>query len=235
MRAAVPSPALVTVHVWRVPPASVPAALLRVARDKLTLRRTPGLRFGKLLGTGRDGSFSAREPDLRRWALVATWDDPEAPGRAPVLARWDRSAPERWRLDLRPLAAKGSWAGARPFGDPRPQRWDGPVAVLTRARLAPRRAAAFWAAIPPVTSDLAGCDGLLAAVGMGEAPLGWQGTLSVWRDVPALREFAYGSAAHRAVIERTARTGWYAEELFARFGVVRSSGTVNGTDPLPCA
>jgi hypothetical protein len=86
-----------------------------------------------------------------------------------------------------------------------------------------------------VTSDLAGCDGLLAAVGMGEAPLGWQGTLSVWRDVPALREFAYGSAAHQAVIERTARTGWYAEELFARFGVVRSSGTVNGTDPLPCA
>jgi hypothetical protein len=86
-----------------------------------------------------------------------------------------------------------------------------------------------------VATDLAGRDGLLAAFGIGEAPLGWQGTLSVWRDASALRDFAYGGAAHAAVIERTARTGWYAEELFARFGVVRSSGTVNGMDPLPCA
>jgi hypothetical protein len=213
----------------------VPAAITRIAFDRPRLRRTPGLRFGKLLGTGAGTSFSARSADLRRWAMVASWDDPEAAGHSPVVAAWDRLATERWRLDLRPLAAKGRWARQRPFGDPVPQQWVGPVAALTRARLAPLRAAEFWRSVPAVTADLARRDGLLTTLGIGEAPLGWQGTISLWRDQAALRDFAYTRPAHLAAIERTARTGWYAEELFARFGVLRSAGTVNGTDPLLCS
>lgn len=233
MRAAQPTPELVTLDVWRVPARAVPRALSRVAVDRWALRRTPGLRFAKLLGTG--ATFAVRDADLRRWALVATWAsraDAVAFERSPVQRGWGRLAAERWRAELRPLAARGRWSRRTPFGNPTPSRWDGPVAALTRARLAPRRAAMFWRAVPAVAADLRGRDGLLASFGVGEAPIGWQGTVSLWRDATALRAFAYDGAAHAAAIRRTGETGWYAEELFARFGVLGAHGTLDGSDPL---
>jgi hypothetical protein len=91
--------------------------------------------------------------------------------------------------------------------------------ALTRARLRPHRAVAFWRAVPPVVAALRQAPGLLARFGIGEAPIGWQGTVSVWRDTTCLTEFAYRHPEHRAAITRTPREGWYAEELFARFEV----------------
>ncbi len=82
---------------------------------------------------------------------------------------------------------------------------------------------------------LHGAAGLLLALGIGEAPVGLQGTFSVWDSTSALNDFAYRRAAHVAVVDRTARERWYAEELFARFGVRSTSGTVDGVDPLGSA
>ena len=65
------------------------------------------------------------------------------------------------------------------------------------------------------------------AVGVGEAPVGLQGTFSVWESAGALREFASGSA-HAAVVARTEPERWYAEELFARFAVVGGRGALDG-------
>ena len=59
---------------------------------------------------------------------------------------------------------------------------------------------------------------------IGEAPIGLQGTFSVWQDQQAVRDFAYALPAHRAVIEQTRQTGWYSEELFARFAVTDIAG-----------
>jgi hypothetical protein len=70
------------------------------------------------------------------------------------------------------------------------------------------------------------------AVGIGEAPLGLQGTFSVWDSTAALNAFAYDRPEHAAVVARTAQEGWYAEELFARLAVLSSRGTVDGADPL---
>jgi hypothetical protein len=210
--------------------------MVRIAADRLPLRRTPGLRFAKLLGTGDGGMMlTARSADLRRWALVASWASSEAAAAfdaAPVSRRWRALADEEWRVTLTPLSSRGRWSGLAPFGAPEPSRWGGPVAVLTRARLAPSRAVTFWRAVPPVAAELNRADGLLTAFGIGEAPLGWQGTFSVWRDPATLNAFAYDGAAHAAAIRRTADVGWYAEELFARFGVVASRGTLDGKDPL---
>ena len=224
-------PALVTLHVWRLRPSGVPAALVRVATDRGRVRRRPGVLFAKVLGTGDGRTFTARDADLTRWALLTCWSSHDAAAEfdsSAVARGWDGAALERWRAELRPLAARGRWSGSEPFGDPRPQRWDGPVAAITRARLRTRSALSFWRAVPPVSADLHRSPGLLAAFGVGEAPLGLQGTASVWASAGALTAFAHQRAAHLDVVRRTEEERWYAEELFARFAVLRTSGTLDG-------
>ena len=226
---------LATLHVWGVPGRSVPAALLRMATDRRALRRSPGLRFAKLLGTGSGRTFTVRDADPRRWALLAVWDDERSAAAfegGDVVRRWQRIADEQWSARMRPLAARGRWSREEPFGKPWPQRWDGPVAAVTRARLVLRRAARFWSAVPPVSADLHESPGLRFALGIGEAPLGLQGTFSVWDSAAALNSFAYDRAPHAAVVTRTAQEGWYAEELFARLALLSAEGTVAGRDPL---
>jgi hypothetical protein len=230
-----PVPALVTLHLWRVPPATVPRALLRMGLHRGRVRRTPGVRFAKLLGTGDGRTFTVRDADPLRWGLLATWADAGAArdfDGSPVVRAWEDGATESCRIDLRPVASRGTWSGRTPFGDPTPVRSDGPVAALTRARLRARSAPGFWRAVPPVSADLEGRPGLRAAVGIGEAPLGLQGTFSLWDSASAVKEFAR-SEAHAAVVARTEPERWYAEELFARFDVVGGRGTLDGLDPLP--
>jgi hypothetical protein len=96
--------------------------------------------------------------------------------------------------------------------------------VLTRARLRPTRAAGFWRAIGPVAATLPGADGLLAAFGIGEAPIGFQGTVSVWAGGTEVNRFAYRTAEHATVVAATSQRRWYAEELFARLAVLDVTG-----------
>jgi hypothetical protein len=215
-------PALVTLHVWRIPRTAIPVALARMALDRGRARRTPGVQFTKMLGTG--SGFSLRDGDATRWAKLSTWS---RPGPDPVAAGWDALAEESLRVDLRPLSSTGRWSRRSPFGDPSPRPGAGQVAALTRARLSPTKARAFWQAVPPVHADLVGTPGLRTALAVGEAPLGLQGTFSVWDSPEALREFTHGPA-HRAAVAQTTRLGWYAEELFARFEVLGTTGTLNG-------
>lgn len=213
-----PVPALVTLQVWRVAPTTVHRALGRLSVDRTRARRTPGVRFCKLLGTGR--SFGATHADLTRWAKLTCWS---VPGPDPVARSWDRLATSGCALTLRPLASTGRWSGRTPFGAPSPTPYDGQVAALTRARLVPAQARRFWQAVPPVEAALHGTPGLRAAVAVGEAPVGLQGTFSVWDSPAAMRAFT-GSAAHRSAVTDTTRLGWYAEELFARFAVEEVTG-----------
>ncbi|MGZ4616092.1 MAG: monooxygenase [Actinomycetes bacterium] len=224
-------PERVTLHLWTVPPSRVPAAFLRMGTDRRRLRRTPGLRFAKLLGTGDGRTFTVRDADPLRWGLLATWSSAAAAAAfesGPVARGWGRLAHERLRVDLRPLASRGEWSRRRPFGDPTPAPYDGEVAALTRARIAPRRMSTFWRAVPPVSTDLHRSDGLRLAVGIGEAPIGLQGTFSIWSSSRALTDFAHRRGPHTAVVRRTVAEGWYTEELFARFAVLSVEGTFDG-------
>ncbi len=129
---------------------------------------------------------------------------------------------------MRPLASRGTWVGRTPFGDPQPHPWDGPVAALTRARIRPSRWRAFWSSVPPVSGDLRAVEGLRLALGIGEAPVGLQGTFSLWESGAALTEFAHRRPAHVEVMRRTREMQWYAEELFARFALVEARGRYDG-------
>jgi hypothetical protein len=222
---------LVTLHVWRVPPAAMPRALWRMAVDRGRLRRTPGVSFAKLLGTGRDLRFGPADADPTRWAAVIAWDDAAAADRfddSPAGRAWGAIAAARCRLTLRPVTSRGAWAGRSPF-DAVPERaaaqkTDGPVLVLTRARLRARQAVTFWRTIPTVAAPLPHAPGLVAAFGVGEAPLGWQGTVSVWRRTADVAGFAYRQPEHRAAVAATPVRRWYAEDLFARFAVLDVDG-----------
>lgn len=224
-----------TLHLWGVRPRSVPGAVARMALDGRAARRA-GARFTKSLGTGDGRTFTPRDADPLHWGLLATWDDAaaaEAFEGSRAVRSWSRLAHERLRVVMRPVAARGRWSGREPFGDPTPRRGDqdGPVASITRARIRALKNPSFWRAVPPVSTDLRAVPGLRLAVGVGEAPIGLQGTFSLWSGAGALRDFAHRRAAHADVVARTAREGWYAEELFARFSVVSLDGTYRGATP----
>ncbi|AGL15483.1 hypothetical protein [Actinoplanes sp. N902-109] len=232
------APPLVTLHVWRVPRRSVGTAFVRMARDPRRLRRLPGVRFGKLLGTGTGLSFGPGDADLTRYAAVVSWTGDSGGDLGAVGAAWDRIAISSARVDLTPVMSRGRWSGQLPFGDgaqkprqARPAADEGGsgrtgdmVVALTRARLRAAKAVTFWKAVPPVAREVAAAPGLLARFGVGEAPVGWQGTVSVWRSAADLTTFAYRQPEHRAVIAATSALDWYAEDLFARFTVRDISG-----------
>ena len=231
-----PAPEVVSLHLWGVPSRHIPWAVSRMARRRPTPARVPGLRFAKLLGTGHGRRFTPADADPRHWALIASWDhaeDAAAFEASAIITGWDEHSLERWRLLLRPLTSAGRWSGQEPFGPPSsPVADEGPCAILTRARLKAARMPTFWRAVPPVAAVLTDAPGLRFARGIGEAPIGLQATFSIWDDYRSARKFAYGTPEHRQVIERTTETGWYAEQLFARFAVIDTNGVVNGRDPL---
>ncbi|WP_259403400.1 spheroidene monooxygenase [Microbispora sp. H10949] len=89
-----------------------------MAFDRPVLRRTPGLLFWRLLGTGR-GPSTTLGADLRRWALLAVWRDERALEEflecSPIPARWRREAVETWHVRLAPISSRGRWNGVEPF------------------------------------------------------------------------------------------------------------------------
>jgi hypothetical protein len=231
------SPPVVRLHIWGVPSKSIASAVTRMGSHRLALRRMAanpgGPTFTKLLGTAKPTTFTPSASDPRHWALLTVWrtsSDADAFDDSAVARSWQLIADQTLRLSMTPLASIGRWSGVEPFGSPAPQRHDGAVAAITRARVRPAKVRAFWAQSERVARSVASADGLVLTTGIGEAPVGLQGTFSVWSSVDAMNRFARHDPAHLDAMERTPTDGWYAEELFARFAVDSAHGTFVGID-----
>jgi heme-degrading monooxygenase HmoA len=233
-------PMLTTITIFTLWPGQRRWGLAQMGTSPGTLKRVPGLRFFQLLGSGAANGFGFL-PNLDRYGLLGVWDSAEAAAAFfethSLWADYQRRSHETWTAGLAPLRSHGLWNGVNPFDyqSDDDTATDGPVAVLTRASIRLRRAVRFWGYVEPTSRALAEAPGVRLAIGLGELPLVRQATFSVWDSAAAMQQYAYRDVRHREVIQLTRSEGWYGEELFARFRVISSYGTIDGQTPLVSA
>lgn len=197
-------------------------ALLAVATLRFRFGNIPGLKFHKILGTGKGDTFTLNDANKYHWVLLTVWDEDIANelDLHPFVRYMNAICTTHRRLLLQPLSSRGTWAGISPFQTQTPENSDTAILVITRARIKLRWWRYFYSQVPPVIHDLNTQEGLLERFGIGEAPLGLQGTISIWKNSQAINNFAYNTASHKEVIQKTENLDWYAEELFARFSIL---------------
>jgi hypothetical protein len=220
---------ITVIYFWRIKLIYLPLAIFHMGFDHLSLIFNRKIKFYKLLGTGKGETFTPRDADPRRWGLIVTLKKEhfESFNNSGTVNSWRKFAKSEYRAILQPISSKGSWSAKNPFAiENSSLNWDGPIAAITRARIKWRLNNKFWRAVPPVTLSLKSTPGLLSAIGIGEAPIGLQGTFSRWQSASAIKDFAYRGAAHQKAITQTSELDWYAEELFARFAIIEEHGTL---------
>jgi spheroidene monooxygenase len=208
-------------------------ALGQMALARHSLARVAGIGNSKLMGAGTGEGFTP-VPDTSVVAILATWADTRAAAhglRAPVFARYRDRSVETFALVLGVTGARGRWGGTVPFAA---GSFDeaGPVAALTRASVRPRALLRFWGRVPEISARVGKDSNVLFKAGIGEVPWLHQVTFSIWPDTASMTAFARADGPHAAAIRAVRENGWFSEELYARFRVLRHEGHWGGIDPL---
>jgi hypothetical protein len=205
--------------------------------------------FWKLMGSGKNGTFDKR-PDWQQWGILAVHGSAFTVQQVEhidsgnnyitqqlygaFIANWIKLFRcETWTIFLEPAEGHGTWDGKKVFGA-LPGKTDqaGPVAILTRATIRVSRLKEFWRNVDPVSSQMAGAEGFLFSLGIGEIPWVKQATFSVWKSREDMKNFAYGMKIHAEVIQKTRYRKWYSEDMFTRFRIISTLGTIRGINPL---
>lgn len=193
------------------------------------VRRQPGVRFAKVLGSGFDGGFGLK-PSASRQGLLCLFDTGVAARQfledSPLVQAYRDHADEYLEVRLRPYSCRGSWDGVR-FEPSVPPPVQGPIAGLTRASIRPRLARQFWSKAPPAERSLDGASGCVLAAGLGEAPLLRQATFTVWDSVASMDAYAR-TGAHLEAIRASREGNYFSESMFVRFVPEGLRGTWKG-------
>ena len=173
---------VVLVYFWKLNLRSVPVAILHMAMDRLSLKQNKKITFFKSLGTGKGETFTPNDADAKQWGLLVVIDskDVDSFDSSRLIRSWRKISTSEYRATLQPISSHGLWSKREPFSQNQISDWKGPVAAITRARIKWYMNTKFWRAVPPVTVSLKSSPGLLSAIGIGEAPIGLQGTFSRW-------------------------------------------------------
>ncbi len=233
---------LVSLTIIRYPKAYIFFALVAMAVHRLPCWLNKNISFYKLMGSGKNGTFDIN-PDWQQWAIMAVHKAPIATGRTGELpkllygtfiSKWLRFFNcETYTMLLEPIEGHGYWDGKKVFGNlPKQSGYDGTIAILTRATIRLSKLKAFWQNVEGVATQMAAAPGLKGSFGIGEIPFVKQATFSIWDSKESMKAFAYKMHEHSEVIKKTRKENWYSEDMFVRFKLLTSSGTIHGLDPL---
>ena len=206
------------VFFWEIRRRSILSALFRMAIGHLFLKPNKRVNFYKLLGTGKGETFTPKDANLLRWGLIISTS--LQIDEIKIVKFWRKISTSEKFYELSPLSSHGKWAKRNPFQVINKISYEGKTVAITRAKIKRTLALKFWKSVPPVVTSLKESPGLIWSIGIGESPIGLQGTFSLWENPQALENFAFKSNPHKEVIRKTRDLDWYSEELFARFKVV---------------
>jgi hypothetical protein len=213
----------------------IPFALLAMAVFRVPLAFKKNISFYKLVGCGKNGSFD-KTPDWQQWGILTVHKsgEPAKNDFGRFIASWIRFFNcEVWTVVLQPIEGHGTWDKKEVFGPlPKQTEYEGPIAVLTRATIRISKMKSFWQHVDGVSAQMAGSPGFVSSAGIGEVPWIKQATFSVWQSKESMRQFAYTMKAHQEVIVKTKKEKWYSEDMFVRFRIISSNGSIKGKDPL---
>ena len=219
---------ITVIYFWQIKRIHIPFALFRMAIDRTFLRRTKGVTFAKMLGCGKGETYTPTDADPTRWGCLVVIPENQLAelDDSSTIRAWRKKSVSEFRVLLDPIASTGMWSKQKPFEPSAPANFQGQVVAITRARIKASQTMRFFKSVPPVTASLHSSPGLISTIGIGEAPIGLQGTFSLWESMQAIKDFAYKGAAHQKAIAQTSEFDWYAEELFARFAVREIRGKI---------
>jgi hypothetical protein len=190
----------------------------------LTNYYSEGMQKGMLMGSGADNGFGAK-PNFSRYAFVGIWDNHAAAQhffkQNKIWNYYSKHASTFTTHVLQNTMAHGAWGGINPFQKGGDHDDNARVAVITRATIKWRHMWRFWQNVPDSSKGIKDKEGLVFAIGIGEWPLRFQATFSIWENSHFMKKFAYESKQHTNMITKTKRIGWYKEELFARFTLLK--------------
>ena len=195
---------------------------------KTVQKKPEGLEFWKALGSGAGNGFSIK-PDFSTYGLLAVFSSELQAERfikGKLIEKYKRDSSSHSCILMHPVQAHGFWDKEEPFRSSANMQSGRPVCVITRATIKPRYAIRFWKDVPGVSMSLEKFDECIYSKGIGEWPVLMQATFSAWKNVDAMKSFAYKNREHHEVVKKTRELGWYSEELFARFHPIMQTGTL---------
>ena len=192
------------------------------------LSMVSGQTFYKLMGSGK--AFFNPFPDWGTYVILQVWNDMSAAQNYfeahPLFRKYEGKSKASQLLFLENVSSKGTWSANNPFEPTEKKSIDGPLAVITRATIKTKLLLKFWRYVPKSQTNLWDNEGLLYTKGIGELPFAQMATFSIWKDIESLKNFAYKGKGHREAIKKTHQINWYKEELFARFRIIKSVGSL---------
>ncbi|MCG5526278.1 aminodeoxychorismate lyase [Ectothiorhodospira haloalkaliphila] len=223
----------VTFSFFRYPLGYSPAAFLFMGFRRLFIG--PDVPAGdiRLMGCGGGDGFSIL-PDPRTYCLLSGLPDPADDQRLRQSRFYRRIAgpsEAQLHIELRPISGHGTWAGREPFEYSGERATDGPVAVLTHARVRRNRVRSFWSAVPAIRRHLHQVPGCWFHIGFGETPLRTLATFTLWQDTEQMRAFAYHKSPHHRTLRAARQQDWLSESIFVRFRVVNVTGDLSAWSP----